>query len=123
MDCELHEFLQYTLSNFDSELLQHTPSKFEMCRRQTSIDSQSRVFEVGSDIDNDSLGSLVSVIACLWYQGLLKKKMDRNLTLVTFDQELCQLVLIWFMTLPSEPCHNGGVFDKKDGQKPNPSDF
>ena len=49
--------------------------------------------------------------------------MDRNLTLVTFDLEPCQLVLVWIMTLPSEPCHSVGVFNKKNGQKSNPIDF
>ena len=45
----------------------------------------------------------------LWYQAL-HKKMDRNLTLVAFDLEPCQLVLMWLMTFPSEPCHSGGLF-------------
>ena len=30
---------------------------------------------------------------------------------------------MWLMTLLSEPCHSGGVFNKKDGQKPNPIDL
>ena len=62
---------------------------------------------------NTSLKSLVSVMACLWYQSL-QNKTDRNLNLVTFHQEPCQLVLIWLMTLPSEPCHSGGVLKKND---------
>ena len=40
------------------------------------------------------------------------KKMDRNLTLMKFDQEPCQLVIMRLMTLPSDPCHSGGVLTK-----------
>ena len=42
------------------------------------------------------------------------------------DREPCQLVPIWLMTLPLEPCHNGGVCMvanvKKRPAKPNPND-
>ena len=33
--------------------------------------------------------------------------------LITFDREPCRFVLMWLMTLQSEPCHSGGVFTKK----------
>ena len=46
--------------------------------------------------------------------------MDRNVTLMTFDQKPCQLVAIWLMILTSEPCHSGCMFMlakfKKDRQ-------
>ena len=42
-------------------------------------------------------------------QGFIKK--DRlYLNLVTLGPELCQLVLVWLMTLGLEPCHSGGIF-------------
>ena len=40
--------------------------------------------------------------------GVLKKTINRNLTLVTFDREPCHWVLIWLM-----PCHSGGVFNQR----------
>ena len=42
---------------------------------------------------------------------------------MTFNGEPCQLVLMWLMFLPPEPCHSGGVLNKKDGKKPKPFDF
>ena len=67
---------------------------------------------MGSDVVNYSLRSLVTVMVCLWIQGL-QKKMDRNLTL-------------WFMTFPSEHCHSVtvvGCLTKKVGHKPYPMDL
>ena len=44
------------------------------------------------------------------------KMMDGNVNLMTFIQEPCQLVLMWLMTLLSEPCHGEGVLNKNDRQ-------
>ena len=38
-----------------------------------------------------------------------KEKHWQNLKLRTLDQEPCQLVPIWLMTLPYEPCHTGDM--------------
>ena len=77
-------------------------------------DFRSEALSVGSDVVNDSPFRALSQWWCFF-----NKKMDINLTL-DFCWEPCQLVLMWLMTLPSEPCHSGGVFNKKDRHKPNP---
>ena len=40
---------------------------------------------------------------------LLKHTSSPKTYLMTLDWEPRQLVPIWLMTLPSEPCHTGGV--------------
>ena len=86
-----------------------------MCRRLSPIDSQSRALEVGADVVNDHFGGF----SPWWYvygNKVYKKMMDGNVNLMTFIQEPCQLVLMWLMTLLSEPCHGEGVLNKNDRQ-------
>ena len=81
-----------------------------MCRKLTPIDSRSRALEVGSAVVNDSLGSLKYHSDSMFMVTRFTKKMSRNLTLMTFDQEPCQLVLILLTILLLEPCHTGCMF-------------
>ena len=81
-----------------------------MCRKLTPFDSRSRALEVGSAVVNDSLRSLKCHSDSMFMVTRFTKKMDRNLTLMTLDQEPCQLVLIWLMILLLEPCHTGCMF-------------
>ena len=46
----------------------------------------------------------------MFYIARVYKKDRLYLTIVTLGPELCQLVLMWLMTLGLELCHSGGIF-------------